>query len=97
MIVQEDAMRIQFDRYAFERALNDKVTSAVQDQADKLQRVFDRVWVVRDGKIEEEIKALLRQEWRVAFGQEIPESQLTQAATAITEGHPIRVKTEIKR
>lgn len=90
-------MGVQFNRGAFERALNDRMTSAVQSQADRLQRVYDRVWAAREGQTEEQIAALLRQEWRATYGREIPEAQLTKAVTAITEGHPIRVVTEIKR
>jgi hypothetical protein len=97
MIVPEVSMGVQFNRGAFERALNDRMTSAVQGQADRWQRVYDQVWAAREGKTEEQVAALLRQEWRAAYGQEIPEAQLTKAVTAITEGHPIRVVTEIKR
>jgi hypothetical protein len=54
-------MGVQFNRGAFERALNDKMTSAVPAQADKLQRVYDRVWAAREGRTEEQITTLLRQ------------------------------------
>jgi hypothetical protein len=40
-------MGVQFNRGAFERALNGKMASAVQVQADKLQRVYDRVWAAK--------------------------------------------------
>jgi len=89
-------MGVQFNRGAFERALNDQVASAVKEQADKLQRIYDRVWTAKDGKTEEQIATLLRQEWRAAYGQEIPGAQLTKAVTAIAEGLPIKVVTEIR-
>jgi hypothetical protein len=90
-------MGVQFNRGAFERALNGKMASAVQVQADKLQRVYDRVWAAKGREDRRTDNRTARQEWRAAYGQEIPGAQLTKAVTAITEGHPIKVVTEIKR
>jgi hypothetical protein len=80
-------MGVQFNRGAFERALNDKMASAVQVQADKLQGVYDRVWAVKEGKTDEQITGTAPAGVARGVRPRDPRAQLTKAVTAITEGH----------
>jgi hypothetical protein len=49
------------------------------------------------GKSGDEVKALLAQEWRSAFGTEIAEPNLSQAASVLASGRRIKVELKVKR
>jgi len=93
-------VRLQFKGDAI-RALKEhaerQMMSHVHGQADKLQGVYDRVLDSSQGKTENEVKALLIQEWRSTFGNELGEPQLSAAASVLAEGRRIKVQTEIKK
>jgi hypothetical protein len=67
----------------------------VQQQAGKVQGVYDRVLDAGRGQSLEEVKALLTQEWRTEFGSELTESELSERAAPLAEGRRIVVKLKM--
>lgn len=91
-------MRLQINNDAI-RALKEhaerQMSTNVQQQHVKLQGVYDRVLAAGQGKTVDEVKALLAQEWRSAFGQEMTGPNLSKAANVLAEGRRIEVRLEV--
>ena len=79
---------IEFDPEAFARAVDE----VMQDRADQLQAVYDRVLKEGQGKSLEDVKVLLRNEFRATFGTEIVDPDLTACAEVLGSGRRIEVR-----
>ena len=80
----------EFDKDALSKVIN----NAVQVRADELQAVYDNVLRAAGGKSPEEVKELLRDEVRSAFGTEITDPELSSCAEVLAAGRRIEVRRE---
>ena len=67
-----------------------------QEQADRLQSVYDRVLRLGQGKSLIEVKDLLAREWRSTFGTNITDPELSERAAKLAEGQQIKVVLRMK-
>lgn len=58
------------------------------------QRVMDRFVQQHKGKPVDDIKPLLRRQWRTSFGETLTEPDLTKYATAAADGQFFTVKAD---
>lgn len=85
-------MRIEWDDDAFRRMTNE----IIQEQADRLQDVLDRVFRIAPGKSVEWVKSQLAKEWRSEFDTEITDPELSEYSQALAAGQRIKVQPDIK-
>jgi hypothetical protein len=82
-------MSIEWDEDGLKK-LTDEI---VQEQADELQGIFDRVLGLAPGRTVDEIKTLLAQELNVGGDAEIDDEELTEYAQTLAEGTRIEVQS----
>ena len=79
---------IEFEPVGLAQALG----AAAQAQADKSQAVYDRVLQAGEGKSLDQVKALLRDDFRATFGTEITDPGLSACAEMLASGRRIEVR-----
>jgi len=84
-------MHIEWDDEVIRRM----ATEIVEEQAQRLQDLLDRVFRLASGRSVEWVKIVLAQEWRSEFDVEITDPELSEYAGALTEGRRIKVQPEV--
>ncbi len=83
--------RFEFDDRAFRREVDKEVRKSLEEVRKNYQRLFERITTRYQGRPLEEIKRVLRTEWR-REGGDITDPDLTEYAQAISEGRRIEVR-----
>ena len=78
------------------RLAREKPRELAQARADKIQALYDGVLRNGAGKDIEEVKALLAERWRAAFGAELANADLTAAAGHLAAGRRIKVDVQLR-
>ena len=76
----------------FERELRKAVQDGLRDVVQDYQRMFDSLGRRYRGQPLSTIKPALQWEWRRVDGDSLPEPDLTEYATAISKGTPIKMR-----
>jgi len=76
----------------FERELRKAVQDGLRDVAQDYQQMFDSLGRRYRGQPLSTIKTALQREWRRVDGDPLPEPDLTEYATAISDGTPIQMR-----
>ena len=76
----------------FERQLKKAVADGLRDVAQDYQRMFDSLGRRYRGRPVSTIKPALQREWRRVDGGRLSERDLTEYATAISEGTKIKMR-----
>ncbi len=67
---------------------------AVQQSADELQELYDRVLRTEAVKPVEDVKIVLAREWRTTFDTELTDPELSDTAAVLASGTRIEVRLE---
>ncbi len=67
-----------------------------QQRANQIQDIYDRVLVQGNGRSIDEVRSILAREWLLAFGENMPEPNLSENAAGIAAGNRIEVILQIK-
>ena len=85
--------KFSFDARAVERAVMELAEPAVRKIADDLQRLVDDLAASHAGRPVDEVKVALRSRWQQSTPDgDITDPELTEWATAISEGRAPRVQ-----
>jgi len=86
----------EFDAKRLERKLKIAARNDVMDASQKYQKLFDSLIRRYKGQPVEEIKPVLRREWK-RIGGSISDPELTEYAQHISDGTRIRMNVKMRR
>jgi hypothetical protein len=77
-----------------EDAVRAMAREAVQQRADELQELYDRLLLTEAGKPVEDVKTALAREWRTTFDTELTDPELSDTAEVLASGTRIVVRLD---